>query len=408
MNEAQGGTEAQAGAEQAPALPAPAFPTTTEVFDVESILAILRKRLHIILLAVAVSTILAAVKAFSEAPVYAASAKIQLGREPVDPRLYAQQMVVESWLSPEYVNTETMLIRGRLVAQEMLDRHPEVVAALEASQAGDKVAALTGSVFVKPVTDTYLLEVGYESETPKNCQTLANALAEVYAKHKEEERRRLTNSTSEMIAQQIPQVQQRIADAQRKLEDHARRNEIPPGAKDMLLARLKGLHDPLFRARYERMVADSEVESINIVRTAGRPIESAPPMQTSTVLQSLRTQLTSAEIELAQLEDRYKEHCRLPKVAALRARRDQLKLAIQDQVAEIEHELESQRDERYAQEKRLEKAIDDQNKQASQIEQQEQETLLLQKEIDINNQQLEKLFQRLSEIATYSPLEASA
>ncbi|MBI3724641.1 polysaccharide biosynthesis tyrosine autokinase [bacterium] len=408
MNEAQRGPSLAAGTpgtEQRAFTP-PAFPTAVELFDVESLLAILRKRFHVVLLAIVVCAALAAVKAFSEAPVFASSAKVQLGREPVDPRVYANQLYVEPGLSTEYVNTETMLLKSRNLAQVVIDRRPEVAQALEG--VSDKAGALQGAVFVKPIAETYLIDVGCEGEDPKNCMVFANAVSEVYASFKDEKRKELMGTTLRMIEERFPEIQARITLAQKKLEEHNRKNDYPPGAKEVIVNRLRGLNEALSAVRLERLRADSAVESINQVRRDGRPIESAPPMEASTVLLALRTQLTNVEIELAELLERYKDRCPLPKVAALRTRRDQLKLEIQSQIALIEALLASRREEKYAEEKRLEKSIDDQNKQATLINQKEQEVVLLSTEIQDNQQLYEKLTQRVAELKIYSPFEGAA
>src|SRR5581483_8845908 len=147
-------------------------------------------------------------------------------------------------------------------------------------------------------------------------------------KYKQEERNKLTFGNLHAIADQLPKVAKRIEDATRELDKFSQTEGTSEHERDLVLDRLRTNNDALSIVQRERIRADSELESIERVKKADRPIESAPSIAASGTVQRLREELARAEIEVEQLKDRYTEDCAIPRVKAVRTRRDSLRLEL--------------------------------------------------------------------------------
>ncbi|MEZ0229568.1 MAG: GumC family protein [Planctomycetota bacterium] len=383
----------------------PSFLAEIGVTDVDSFIIFLRKRKVAILPVIFLSVLFSLVSAFREVDIYATAAKVQLAQDPVDPTTARYSLYYDSSLPTDFVNTEIQLLKSRQLAALVAAR-PEVVAAFRGQESA-AIGAFMGGIYVQPIRDTRLVEVGCESEDARHCTLFANALADTYCRYKLEERNKLTFGNLHAIAEQLPKVAKRIEDNTRELDKFLRAEGTSEAERDLLLSRLKTNNEALSIVQRERIKVDSELEAIERVKKADRPIESAPTFAASANVQRLRAEHASAEHELALLLDRYPEDSPLPKVKAVKTRRDELRLELTSEIETIRNGLVAYRDTKLAEEQTLEKVVTSLRDEARLLTQQSQRTIFLQKEIENDRRLYDELLRRSTDLASYSQVEGS-
>src|SRR5581483_6037140 len=194
-------------------------------------------------------------------------------------------------------------------------------------------------------------------------------------KYKQEERNKLTFGNLHAIADQLPKVAKRIEDATRELDKFSQTEGTSEHERDLVLDRLKTNNEALSIVQRERIRADSELEAIERVKKADRPIETAPTIGASATVQHLRDELAHAEIELQQLLERYRDDCPLPKVKALKTRRDDLCLELTSEIDNIRNGLVAYRDTKLAEEQAIEKLVVGLRDEARKLNQQAQRSV---------------------------------
>lgn len=383
----------------------PSFLAEIGITDIDSFLIFLRKRHLAILPVIVVAVAFSLVSALREIDVYGAAAKVQLAQDPIDPTSARYALYYDSSLPTDFVNTETQLLKSRQIATLVAQR-PEVIAAFKGDE-GAALGAFMGGVYVQPIRETRIIEVGCESEDPKRCAILANALADTYCKFKQEERNKLTFGNLHAIADQLPKVAKRIEDNTRELDKFSQSEGTSEHERDLVLDRLKTNNEALSIVQRERIRADSEIEAIERVKKADRPIETAPTIASSAPVQRLREELARAEIEFQQLLERYPEDCPLPKVRSVRTRRDDLRLELSSEIDNIRNGLVAYRDTKLAEEQALEKLVVGLRDEARKLNQQAHRSVFLQKEIENDRRLYDELLRRSADLASYSQVETS-
>jgi capsular exopolysaccharide synthesis family protein len=373
----------------------------------ETLSAFLKKRLPVMLPIVMLSTVLSTWSAFREVDVYAAAAKVELAQEPLDPTTARYTMYTDSSLPVDFVNTEIFLLKSRLLASIVVERHEDVRAAL-AENGGDPVSAFEGSVYVRPVRDTRLVEVGCESSNPRQCALFANALARTYCDYKTEERAKLTSENLGALAKQIPEVKAKIEKTQLELSKFVTDEGTVEHEQELVLDRLKAYNEALNQAQRERIRADADIEVIQQVELKNSSIDSAPSIASSGNVQRLRAELATAEIDLAQLLVRYREDCPLPKVRSLRGRCDDLRLELKSEVDTIKKGMLAYRDTKLAEEKGLREVVTQLRDEVRKLGQQSQRFVILQKNVENNERLYEELIRRSGDLALYRQVETSS
>jgi capsular exopolysaccharide synthesis family protein len=390
-----------------------AFLNEIGVTNLDSLLSLLKKRVPLLAAVVAIFTIVAVVYAMDQVDVYSAAVKVQLAPEPLDPVTARYTLYTDNSLSTDYVNTEIQVLKSRLLSSIVLAKRPDVQKAITGNappavaEKIDAIGALQGTISVVAIRDTRLIEIACDHTDPRTCEQLSNAVAEVYCDYKQDERNRTTSSSVRAIEEQIPEVRKQIEEDQRELDKLTREENSFEHERDLVIDRLKSYDDALNVAQRERVHADSDLEAIERVKHADRPIESAPAIASSGTIQRLRADLAQAEIEFNQLLERYQEDCPLPKVRAVKSRRDDLRLELASEIETIRAGLIAFRDGKLAEEQGLEKLVAQLRDEARRLGQQTQRYQFLQTKIENNQKLYQDLLRRASELATYNRVETS-
>src|SRR5512133_3230378 len=78
------------------------------------------KRARLIILCVALALSVAAIRSLMAKPTYQAAVTINIGKDTSTPYDVSDRMVLYSWWDPEYLPTQTRLIRSREIAERVI------------------------------------------------------------------------------------------------------------------------------------------------------------------------------------------------------------------------------------------------------------------------------------------------
>jgi capsular exopolysaccharide synthesis family protein len=385
-----------------------AFLNEIGVTNVESLLGFLKKRIPLIAGTVCLCSVVAVIHGLRQPDVYSAAAKVELATEAMDPTVARNQIYYDAGLPGDYLNTEIEVIKSRILASAVLTKHPELQKLLAGGdQHVDTIPRLLASISIRSLHDTRIIEIASEGEDPRACAEIANAFADTYVEFKQGERSKAAGSNVKAIAEQLPAVQAHIEKARLELANYAKEENSFDKEKDLVIERIHSYNEALNTAQRERIRADADIEAIEQTKRADRPIESAPPISSNATVQRLRADLAQAQIELDQMLERYPESSPLPKVRALKARRDDLKLELASEIETIRAGLEAQRAYKFAEEQSLEKLVGQLRDEARRLGQQAQRYVFLQKDIENNERLFDELTRRMSDLIAYERIETS-
>jgi len=324
-------------AEETARMPAP--PTAGASVDVLGLIDMVWRRKWLILGTAAAVVALALAALAMIGPRYKATARIL-----IDPRevRVVQNDVVQQGLGNdllliesqvEVITSETVLMR--VVRQEKLGEDPEFVkpaASAKAARSPDDVAleSLAKATKVSRAENTYVIEIAVTTKVPAKSARLANAIAAAYTEDQRDATANATRTVSNSIEDRLAELQKKLRDDERKVEDYKTANNLSsPDGKPLLDNRLSDLSTRLAAAVGRTAEAKSRLEVIEQAMKQRGDASSVVSDTENTTMVQLRNQLSEAQRKHAELSRTLGP--RHPRVASAQAEVDQARAAIRSE-----------------------------------------------------------------------------
>ncbi len=313
------------------------------------------KRRLLILLCLAVSLTAASVKTFLSVPLFRASATLNIEKDKGSPLDVGQGQYLYDWYQPEFIPTQTRLIKSRQVAERVvknlnLMENPEFSPRLKDGarkdeQEGKKPAVdltsmyaqmVQGGVDVSVVRGTNLVELSYVSPSPKLAADIANATADAYIEWSMESKFRMVGQASQFIGAQAEKLKAEVEESERRLQAYGRQKDIVSmdPQTNITMQKLEALNRDYTAAMGERVSREARYYEIQNAK---------PEAIAETLSGGLITQLRN---EQAKMEREYAEKLNLfkPEWPAMQQLRAQIQKGKQHLDATIQDTVEKARE----------------------------------------------------------------
>ncbi|MFA6958602.1 MAG: polysaccharide biosynthesis tyrosine autokinase [Thermoanaerobaculia bacterium] len=217
-------------------------------FQLTEYWGVIVKRARLIVLCVALALSVAALRSLMARPTYMAVVTIDIGKERTTPYDVSNSAAFYSFWDPEYLPTQTRLIRSREVAARVVRKlnllqSPEFNPGARQSTSKEEIAKaearvtaaalrLQGGVGVNEVKGTNLVEVSFVGLSPDFAADVANAVAEAYIDWSLEAKYSTLGKAERFIGAQVEQLKSEIADKERELQSYGREKGIVSTERD--------------------------------------------------------------------------------------------------------------------------------------------------------------------------------
>lgn len=281
---------------------------------------VLRRKALVLAVFVAVGSI-SAVRSFMTQSVYQATAQILIDRETPNVLTFKEVTDVNS-AREDYFQTQYKLLQSRALARRVVDglnllqdpefggpRDAAVVKAAQQARPGESpvmegaIDGVLGRLRVEPVKGSRLVAVSIEALRPELASQLANEVGRRYIEQTMEFRYQTSSEAGQWLKGQIEEAHKKTEELERELTEIKERTGVVSieERRALLNQKLTQLGGALTGLKTERL----EKEALyNQMRGVANP-EELPQVQSSPVVQSLRTDLAGLERQLAQLTERY-------------------------------------------------------------------------------------------------------
>lgn len=333
--------------------------------DVRKYATIALRRRGLIVTCLAVSVLVATLYNYTQRPLYQATTQILIEKK--TPQLLpVKDPLVEAGVSD--FQTEYLLLSGRdlmerVVAKLELQKSPELstgplmspwerfqrlLGRLPASTVDSQgiplspaVAVVRSRLSVEPLPGGRLVNLRFTAYDPSVCAQLANALAEAYIEQGRDLRVNTSEEASEFLTDRLDVQRKKVEDTEKALRDFEIRHSLTGLERDDAA---QGDAQALMSARAERMSKEALVGQLRSMSPL--QLQTAPLVQASSVVQSLRVRLAELQAEQARLSETLGE--RHPDIVRLRSElrttEDRLHGEIQGIVSAAEADYRAARD----------------------------------------------------------------
>jgi len=337
-------------------------------FDLMALVAMLRRRLNVIVGIVVTITMLVMLVVFQMTPQYTATTQLLLNNQNknvVDIEAVMSGLPADS----ATVDSQVQVILSRSVAQRVIEKlnllndpefNPEAGrTGLDAIVAGAKgwvkglvgaggverteeeqraalmaaaVNAFIAREDVKRVGLTYLMNVSFTSSDPAKAARIANAIADTYILDQLEAKFDATKQASEWLSSRLDGLRRQLEDSEKAVEIYRSQNDlVGAGGATVSEQQLSELNAQLILARADRAEKQAKYERARSARGSG--LEAVTDVQQSATISQLRQQEAQLARKQAEMSSRYGP--RHPSIVNIDAERRDLGRQIGAEVARI-------------------------------------------------------------------------
>lgn len=247
-------------------------------------------------------------------PVY--EARTQLMIEPDNPKLAAfdDGGRGERDLTP-YYQTQYAILKSRTLAHRTIDElglwdAPEFAAV--PPPASDQGRASTIDRFLARLTISYkvnsrLVDIVFEAHDPTLAANVANTLARLYTTQNVELRVTPFTETAGLLDVKLAEQRRRVETSDLALQQYLEKHEVAStdGHPSIVTQRLTAVTAALTEATAERVRRQVRYEQLEALKDPTGTLDAAPLMVASPVVQTLKSELATLQLQFTELAQRY-------------------------------------------------------------------------------------------------------
>src|SRR5712671_6492469 len=381
-------------------------------------LLILRKHQWLILSFMLAVVSITAIGTFRMQPVYVATSRIEIDRENSNilPFQNTDDYVVDL---ENYIETQSKILTSETLALQTVRSG---ILSSQGDSAGDpsasdalatgslanlkpppELAAFLGSLSVKRVPNSRLMDVSFESTNPLQAAQIVNAHIKNFIEQNFQSRYEATTRASTWLTDQLNELKVRVEKAEDAGITYERQNQIwalDGDKQNVTTQRMADLNKELTDVQSERMRKQSLFEFAK----AG-DMDSVPQIRDNPVVQDLFRKRTEMYSQYADALSQYGPN--FPKVQRLQSQLKEIEAAADKEKKSVIARLESEYREALQREQLLTQALDQQKVQVNQMSERMVQYSILKREAEANKALYDGLLTKLKEAGISAGLRSS-
>jgi len=381
-------------------------------------LLILRKHQWLILAFLLTVVTIVSIATFRMQPIYVATARVEIDRESSNLLPFQGPGTYDAYEDLEdYIETQSKILQSETLALQTIRSvglfgHPEFADDPSAEGAsGDSLAnrqrppelgPFLGSLTVKRVPNSRLLDVSFESADPQLASRVVNAHIENYIEQNFRSRYEATTQASSWLANQLNELKYKVEKSEDARIAYERQNQIwtIDEKQNITTQRLSDLNKQLTEAQTERM---SKEALYDMVRSGD--LDTVPAIRDSGVLQGLLQKRNDLDTQYAEALNQYGPN--FPKVQRLQGQMKEVDQLIAQEKKNAANRIENEYRAARQRETLLGQALDKQKAEANQMAERLVQYNILSREAETNKQLYEGLLTKLKEAGISAGLRSS-
>jgi polysaccharide biosynthesis transport protein len=379
-------------------------------------LLILRKHQWLILSFLVVVVTIVTIATFRMEPVYTASAKIEIDRENTNILPFQGADSYDLMIDLDnYIETQSRILTSETLALQTIRQNPDffgnntseaiATGSLENQKLPPEIGAFLGSLTVRRVPNTRLMEVSFESTKPIKAAEILNAHLRNYIEDNYKSRYEATESASKWLQEELQELGEKVRKSEDARIQYERNNQIwavddKNDKNNVTTERLSDLNKQLTDAQSDSLKKQALYEFAK-----SGDVDAVPQLRESPALQEMQRKHADLAIQYSDLVNQYGPN--YPKVQRLQIQMKE----VDDQMARerkgIVAQLESEYREAKQHEELLARALDQQKSEVNAMSEKMIQYNVLRREAEANKALYDSLQTKLKEAQISSGLKSS-
>jgi len=378
---------------------------------------ILRKHQWLILTFLLTVVTVVTIASFKMKPVYEAAARVEIDKETQNPLRFQDENSYDDYMdSEDYLETQAKILQSETLALQTirsldLGRYPEFGGSSNAltfaqGASGSKrpaiLSAFLGSLSVKRVPNSRLIEVRFEAEDPQLAALVVNTHLQDFIEQNFRSKYDATTQASTWLSAELEELRMKVEKSEDERIAYERKNQIwqIDEKQDITTQKLADLSKTLTDAQ----MTLAEKEALYRMAVSGS-VDSLPAAHDSPVIQDLIKRKSQLEEDYAEAVDQYGPN--YPKVQRLAAQRKEMEDDLAKQRALVVETIKTEYDTQRNHVAILQEALDRQKAEANDLAEKLVNYNILQHDAEANKQLYDGLLQKLKEAGISAGLRSS-
>lgn len=399
----------------------------------EYLRVILRHKMTIIVV-VLVALVATVIATSMQVPIYKASGTLQIDRQASRVLQYEGVEAPQSY-NWEFYETQYQLLRSRAVARRVVDKlgldsskafqpeeqqsffkdltgwvrnigQPQVAEEVAAEPESDPRAALAdilaGSLEVKPVKDSALVQIAFDSPNAKLAADVVNTLMTTFIDLSMERNFERSSYAKEFLSERIKQIRANLEDSERKLVEYAGDREIidMEQKQSVLVAKVQALNSKLVEVEASRIEAESKMR---VMESSGAYVLG---------LSENNSAIDTYKSKLAELETEYQEKLRVykpayPAMVQLQTEISEIRKKVEQEIADIGKNAQARYQAALREEAMLQASMAELKAQILDLQKRSTDYQALKRDVETNRELYDGLLQRIKEVGVAAGISDS-
>ena len=357
------------------------------------------------------------IASFKMKPVYQATARVEVDRESQNNLQFQDQNGYDAYMdSEDYIETQTKILESETLALQTiksldLGRYPEFggtgvtsnfAQGADASKRPAILGAFLGSLSVKRVPNSNLVEVTFEAQDPQLAAPVANAHLQNYIEQNFRSKYDATTQASTWLSAELEELRLKVEKSEDARIAYQRANQIwqIDDKQNITTQKL----DDLSRAVTEAQTSLAEKEALYRMAQSGN-VDSLPAARDGGVIQDLLKRKSDLDQQYADAVNQYGPN--YPKVQRLAAQQKEVNDDLAGARKMVSQGIEQEYNAARSHVQILQDALDKQKAQTDDLAGKLVQYNILQHDADSNKQLYDGLLQKLKEAGITAGLRSS-
>ena len=403
-------------------------------------LAVVFRHLRLIVGAFAVVVAIAMLESYSATPMYRTQARIVIQDERSTAVANLNASEPAYWQDPEpYFNTQYRILQSRGLARRVVRKLPPAPApapstlsralslprqminrwrkkepaATEAPAADETAAELAaigeflGGVEIVPVKGTRLVEIGYSSPDPQYAAIAANTLAQEYVQQNLDLKLSNTTNTITWLTEELNKQRQKVEAAERAMAEYREGQNAMSldDGQNIVVARLNSLNDAVTKAKTSRLQKEAAYRQLGNLKGDSAEADTFPLVAQNPTIQEIKQQLANLKSEKTKLSQRYGANH--PTMESITRQIESANAHLRNETAKVLESVANDYRAALAEERNLAASLEEQKKQAVDLNRKSITYSILQREAESERQVYNALLQQEKELRVVSNSRAN-
>jgi len=243
------------------------------------------------------------------------------------------------------------------------------------------VERLRASLEVEHRRNTHTITVSFTSQDPRMAARVANTLADLYLTDQLEAKFEATRRANEWLAERLESLREEVQASEQAVKNVREQSDmVQAGSTTLLEQQISDVNAQLIQARVKRSRAESRLDRARDIMEQSGSAETLAEVLDSRTIQQLRSEESSLRRKRAELSQRYGP--RHPQMVQVEAEMEDLQQKLEEEVTRIMESLENDVQAARAEERSLQRSLNELRMEAGQTMQAELEIRELERQAE--------------------------